>query len=330
MSASRARRGGGQNLDSLLDTMANVTGILIVLLAVTQISVGNAMTRLRATVAERPELTLESIAMAEAEAATLAAALEPLAARSEALQQDRKEKRTALLSLRVEEGEGGAQRAAMDELAARNRALEAQLRDARAQLGALGQALVESAGAKVTELRIPDPRPAPQGARQTMVFARYGRVFLVDAKPLVESLTRGTYAGTRGKWQWGGGTPNFIDRDQLVAHFESYDVGTPEFRWHIVNNGPRDLFGQAHWRDTSTGESLAELGTADSAFHEALSKLNRRRVQLTFLVWDDSFDVYLRARAISDEAGFASSWDSFGRHQPWRQNLVTSGRLRVE
>ena len=37
-----------QNLDSLLDTMANVVGILVVILAVTQISVGEAMKRIRA------------------------------------------------------------------------------------------------------------------------------------------------------------------------------------------------------------------------------------------------------------------------------------------
>ena len=46
---SRARTGrpaiGAQNLDSLLDTMANVVGILIVLLAVTQMTVGDAMDR---------------------------------------------------------------------------------------------------------------------------------------------------------------------------------------------------------------------------------------------------------------------------------------------
>jgi hypothetical protein len=63
--ARRQRREESQNLDSLLDTMANVTGILVVLLAVTQISVGDAMARLREQLADRPELTREALALAE-------------------------------------------------------------------------------------------------------------------------------------------------------------------------------------------------------------------------------------------------------------------------
>ena len=49
MSRARTRRAaiGSQSLDSLLDTMANVVGILIVLLAVTQMTVGDAMDRIR-------------------------------------------------------------------------------------------------------------------------------------------------------------------------------------------------------------------------------------------------------------------------------------------
>ena len=45
----RRRRTGtvGQNVDSLLDTMANVVGILVVLMAVTQMTVSTAMARIQ-------------------------------------------------------------------------------------------------------------------------------------------------------------------------------------------------------------------------------------------------------------------------------------------
>ncbi len=44
----RARRNtDSQNLDSLLDTMANVVGILVVLMAVTQLTINDAMKRIR-------------------------------------------------------------------------------------------------------------------------------------------------------------------------------------------------------------------------------------------------------------------------------------------
>ncbi|MFP6605411.1 MAG: hypothetical protein VCC19_02445 [Myxococcota bacterium] len=52
----RRREGAGdQNVDSLLDTMANVVGILIVLMAVTQLTVNDAMKRIRMW--EREEAT---------------------------------------------------------------------------------------------------------------------------------------------------------------------------------------------------------------------------------------------------------------------------------
>ena len=41
------RHTDSQNLDSLLDTMANVVGILVVLMAVTQMTVNDAMKRIR-------------------------------------------------------------------------------------------------------------------------------------------------------------------------------------------------------------------------------------------------------------------------------------------
>ena len=50
----RARRTGeSQNLDSLLDTMANVVGILVVLMAVTQLTVNDAMKRIRVWESEK-------------------------------------------------------------------------------------------------------------------------------------------------------------------------------------------------------------------------------------------------------------------------------------
>ena len=39
----RAKKSGGASLDSLLDTMTNVVGILVILLTVTQLGVGDAL-----------------------------------------------------------------------------------------------------------------------------------------------------------------------------------------------------------------------------------------------------------------------------------------------
>ena len=63
MSRPKERKGSeGQSLDSLLDTMANVVGILVVLVAVMQLAVGDAVERIV------EEGVLQSVTLPEVEA----------------------------------------------------------------------------------------------------------------------------------------------------------------------------------------------------------------------------------------------------------------------
>ncbi|MDH4017798.1 MAG: hypothetical protein OEV20_10710, partial [Actinomycetota bacterium] len=55
--ARGGRRADAQSIDSLLDTMANVVGILVVLVAVTQLSLGDAIERIRERAGERAAST---------------------------------------------------------------------------------------------------------------------------------------------------------------------------------------------------------------------------------------------------------------------------------
>ena len=55
----RAKKSSGASLDSLLDTMTNVVGILVILLTVTQLGVGDAVKRIADSDSVKPEV-LES------------------------------------------------------------------------------------------------------------------------------------------------------------------------------------------------------------------------------------------------------------------------------
>jgi len=64
----RRRQSDDGNLDSLLDTMTNVVGILIILMAMTQIGVGDAVQRiLRETDAPLAEISDEAVINKQAE-----------------------------------------------------------------------------------------------------------------------------------------------------------------------------------------------------------------------------------------------------------------------
>lgn len=346
MSARRSRAAQVGNLDSLLDTMANVTGILIILLIVATLSVGEAMERIGDQLSARPELTPESLARAEAEARGLSEALAPLAARRAALEQERRQGRQQLAALRagnesMRQAAGAALRFPGD-LASLQAALERAEHDEKQLAERVGQARLEIAvldeqlakaerAPSQRQMVLPDPRPPPPGARQLPVFVRYGRVLPVDVAELLGILRNATLQASQGRWQFGDGPPNFVDRSQIVAYFQEHDVGTREFRWHVVNNGGREFWAHLEWRDRDAGDSQQELSSRDSRFRRALAEIHPRSHYVTFLVWEDSFDPYLIARELATQAGFSAGWGAYGEHEPFREHLMrTRSHVRVD
>jgi len=339
MRSARARRGGvSENLDSLLDTMANVTGILVVLLAVTQISVGDAMKRLRSQMEARPELTRESLDRASAEAERIRTALVPLLPRREQIENQRRSQRETLAGLRVETadarariGAAGASDAAtlerrLSESRRRGRAAEVELAATRNEISAISVQL-EDAESKplLREARMPDPRPAPTGATDIVYMVRYGHIFRARATELVTALQRGMQEATGGRWRPGMGNPLFVDRSRVVEHFRHNDVGTHALRWHVIDLGPNQFVGQLEWRSRGLGETLGELSEPSSEFRQDLSRFDPRRTYFRFFVWDDSFDIYMKARELANEAGFSAGWSPLARHDPFRQDLISTG-----
>lgn len=339
MRTRRSRAAQAGNLDSLLDTMANVTGILVFMLIVTQVVVGEAVERIGDQLSERPELTPQSLARAEDEASALAEALAPLVSRQEQLEDTRRSGRQQLAALRTNnettQAAAGAALRFPGDLATLQDALERAERDEQQLAARIGQARREitvldkqlaAIGTRESqrEVVLPDPRPAPRGARQLPVFVRYGRVLPVDVTELVGLLKRGTMLASEGRWIYGDGPPNFVDRSKIVAYFQENDVGTQEFRWHVINNGGLDFWAHLEWRDRDKGDSLAELGSSRSRFRNELTRLNARSHYLLFFVWEDSFEPYLVAREMAAEAGFTSGWSPHGEHVPFRQHLMST------
>ena len=57
----RKKKESGASLDSLLDTLTNVVGILVILLSVTQLGVGEAVQKIAESDAVRPEAYDEAL-----------------------------------------------------------------------------------------------------------------------------------------------------------------------------------------------------------------------------------------------------------------------------
>lgn len=301
----RSRRAvDSQNLDSLLDTMANVVGILVVILAVTQMSVGEAMKRIRSfedQAAEEHALAVEQSAVLALEMEDLEARLEELhadgaAERMASLQEALVEMRATPALLELADASPEAVATAFARESRSTRRLEEEVATRSARLASLRISLngMPDIGAAKT-VRLPDPRPAPRGTRPAAFFCRHGRIFRVDLEDLKQQL---------------------IDAfNNPVARANFPDIGSAELRWSPLTPRRGQLGARLAWRRRDAGESASELSSRGSAYRAALNELHPKRDTVLFYVWPDSYDVYLKAREIANGAGFLAGWIAHDKDQ---------------
>lgn len=289
-----------QSLDSLLDTMANVIGILVVILAVTQISVGEAMKRIRAFDA----LEAEQERQARIESALLQDELDSLQARWDELAPEEMQVERAGLSddLRRLRAEPAALQLASQDPAdlartlAREQAAAQRLEDrvatSSAQLASLRISLkkMPDVGTAKT-VRLPDPRPAPRGTVPAVFFARYGYVFWADLENLKARLI------------------DELLRNPRSSNFP--DIGTRALRWQPLPALRGRPGARLVWRQRANGDSAETVGEQNSAFRKALGQLHPKQHVVQFYVWPDSYDAYLRAREIAEGYGFHAGWEAY-------------------
>jgi hypothetical protein len=319
----RRRAQTSQNLDSLLDTMANVVGILVALLAVVQLTVGDAMDRIRVFDSdEGRELALEQRELEQQLAALGPASL----ADARVLEQLRKGVRALFAdpdAARVRDDAASAATTAAGR-AAEVRRLERRKREQRRQLSALRVRLderdraVDEAG---IELRLPDPRPAPPRADRVVYLVRYGRVL----DPRLDALEL-QIAETIRDWTQQGQTITGHGARALSEHVAELDLGNDRMRWQIDDQLGRPV-PRLEWRDRKTGDDLEGLRRPEAGFRGELAQLHPERHYLSFWVWGDSFESYLAARRIAESAGFSVGWRAVPTPQPLRFALGPKKRL---
>ncbi len=314
------RRRQSQNLDSLLDTMANVVGILVVLVAVTQVSVGEALDRIRARGSARAVGEAE-LARAEAERRALDEALEDAegAWRLATEASDPDNWLTEDLEDLLERYDALPDRDAPDELTAE--ALLERARLARSELAEKSEARAE-AERRVAQLddlisdvpterrpkiaRLPDPKPPPPGSREVAFLCREGRLIEVDPERMFAELrvmvqeAVGPGASHRAvRWE---------ERDWLINLWKKQYAGARDVGWALVEGENGMFHANVDWRDVTAGEGRYALGRAASRYSATLARYRPDDHYLRFYVWADCFDTYLEARYLGEAKGFKVSW----------------------
>lgn len=330
----RAKKQSGASLDSLLDTMTNVVGILVILLTVTQLGVGDAVKRISSGDQVEPEvleqakqelLKLELIknelierlkALVYEKGVDIAAELQRIKrqltdakANVAALADNRAERvRAAELQAQnlLEEAKRilEEQKKKEEELIAKITAGNTEIDKLRAQLE--DTPVVGPPPAKIVHL--PNPRPAPKGSKPVTILCREGRVLHIDAENYQERAQKlANFIVTRKK----------LDRDPaagvdgkiLAEEFnKSASIRDRDFevKLEVAGRYPRLVLK----RREGAGETLEQLQRSGSQYQRDIGRLPPDKFYLQFLVWPDSFETYLAARKIASDRGLPAGWNA--------------------
>ena len=354
MAGRKARRGGESgSFDSLLDTMTNVVGILVILLVVTQVGVRDAVRRIQwkledvspARLEARRKLTAEQ----QSKAAALRARWEALQGREEGslTERDRMQREVEKLreKLKVEKSLEADPEKVRQRVAALESELEKRRREAaeaQEKLATLKARLDKTpvrAAPPAKVIRLPNPRPTVPGARCVWMLCRHGRVAQADtsalrqlakqrvesARQFLEHRQKGTLSGAGlKKWKGTKGRETALkqpgavyDGQKVQAYFDKSDIGTRDFRLRMQIDkglGRENLY--LGFRP-SGGESTGQLRHPSSRYQRALRGIDREKQFVRFLVWPDSFETYITARDVLEKFRVPAGWTLYTADQ-WR------------
>jgi hypothetical protein len=332
----------GGNLDSMLDTLTNVVGILVIVLVTVQLSSQEAASRIAATAAkidpaDLAKLEAEAAAAREAAAAAAAAVareqaaaknpgaeiarLETEAAAAERKAREAADKAVAAEKKRVQDAEAAKRASAAVAAEAAKRQAERDkaatvVKELQTRLAGLPVPVAPPA----KEVRLPDPRPAPNGAKELRVLCREGRVWVVDIPALQEpAKKRADYVVKRKKLDPDGDTW-LGDGKTFVEEFNDSPVREDGFEMTL-------MISSGKWpqlvltRMPGSGQPAAEAIRGTSPLARALRRIDASDHYVRFYVWPDSFEDYLQVRAFVAERGFAAGWEPVGSQDEHRISL---------
>lgn len=338
---SRTSATGG-NLDSMLDTLTNVVGILVIVLVAVQLSSQEAASKIAEQlekvdpqdVARLEEAAAKARQQAEAASAALReqrqskndpkaelARLEAALRVEEDLAREAVERATQLEQKRVADlkaAEAAATRAAAEQAKkeAERKAVQDRLTAMQRELENLP--VLTAPPAK--EVRLPDPRPAPAGVKEFHVLCREGRIWLVDIPSLQEKAQKRADFVVRSKKLDPDGDTWLADGKTFVDEFNKAPVKDEGFEMtvEIVSNRWTRL---VLTRMKGRGEEIDEAVKPTGEFARALRRLKPDTHVVRFFVWPDSFEQYLRVRELTGERGYAAGWEPMTSPDEYRISL---------
>ena len=331
MKPSRGNDEDDGGLDSLLDTMTNVVGILVLVLIVTQMSVAEVVTRITTenkvdeeSVAElNQQLEIERTELRDLEKILV----NPIDIDEEKLRQelqlnkDLLARKKELLAEKKKKNEFAIKIQKDEELAKKNQKMVADNEAKRKELETLISNSLEKKATLAAQLdktprvkapadikiSIPNPRPAPPGSKQLMIICSGNRIYPVD----IEAFRKDAELKAKtivNRFNLNRDPAKGIDPEKFTQQYEKLKNPTDYFdveyyvqgnRWPRFRLIPRE----------NRGAIGKELVNPRSRLRRWFNGVDFTKYYARFYVLPDSFDVYVLARRFFSNNKILAGWD---------------------
>jgi len=323
----------GASLDSLLDTLTNVVGILIIILIVTQITASQAIERIKGFVEEISE---EQYAQTIAESEELRDLFKEQQDKQEELATAAPQTRLSiedqrklaeslkdrLAQINNQTVDAETLRKELEQRRTKTTTLEEQIAKQQSMIAILKARLAETPAAgpapDAKVVNLPDPRPAPKGAEKVVFCCRDGYVFPIFEDRLQAEAQERMERGKKVLLKEGK-----IDCEKLTELFDSKFVGDDYVKLGIkISTGDAKPYLLINHREKE-GEETERISRRNSRFNGWLDQINPQKQWIEFRVWNDSFDTYLAARNEAASRGFTAGWLPYAENSEYWLSIST-------
>ena len=171
---------------------------------------------------------------------------------------------------------------------------------------------------------LPDPRPAPEGAREVTFLCINNRVYPIAADDWRDNIRKKAEFIVESK-RLDGGPEVGVNEEKFMTEFKKTfrRLADDFFELEIYASGiyPRLRFNPIE----DSGADEDEVLRPRSRFQRAILLLDKSKYYARYIVLPDSFEVYLAARAVSDEAGLLSGWEP--QAEGWQYTTHLGGSI---
>ncbi len=326
-------------MDSLLDTMTNVVGILVIVLVVTQLGVGDAVSRITDSIKVDPEefeakknklVTLqETQVRLKSEVAQLKKEVgEDEAQVSLELEQLKKKHSEELLDLANLKKKNLSVKTAIKQAESekiKRQEIEAEIKKTLDEVASLKAKLDQTPEREVLpgrEMRLPDPRPAPPGLVPFRFICYNNRIYPFNDFSTLHKIANERAKSLKGRIR--SDPVKGIDPDRFIKDFSRSPIRNKNVELTVTKHPdrrPRISFTPLE----RGGASVRDVDRKGTRFNKDLAALDPSRYYLEFWVCGDSYDVYMSARAKAEALNLAVGW--LPQPTGWKYTNVLQGVL---